>query len=91
MAEVARTTAKKEDEPPVLKQKRVRRKKGDAIVVGKGNREVCEMAVKLCCGGQCWATITEKLQRWPRTDKFCNECNVYLHPACHYWYHLYYG
>ena len=54
MAEVAHTTGKKENEPPVNKPKRVHRKKGDPNVVGKGNREVCEMAVKHCCGGQCW-------------------------------------
>lgn len=91
LAKMSRGTATRDTDSTNPQQKRSRRKKNEEIVPGKGNREVCAMAVKLCYGGQCWATITENLQRWSRTDKFCAKCKVFLHPACHFWYHACYG
>ena len=80
-----------EQKAPAPKAPRLRRKKGEEIKEGAGGREFCAMAIKLNCGGQCWATISEGVKRWSRADKFCKKCNVFLHSACHYWYHEQYG
>ena len=80
-----------EQKAPAPKAPRLRRKKGEEIKEGAGGREFCAMSIKLNCGGQCWATISEGVKRWSRADKFCKKCNVFLHSACHYWYHEQYG
>ena len=67
-----------EQKAPAPKAPRLRRKKGEEIKEGAGGREFCAMAIKLNCGGQCWATISEGVKRWSRADKFCKKCNVFL-------------